>query len=114
MSERLSYAAIGFFFGAVLAAVFWWLYGLGFSSNLGPSPSQSSFWPWLKYLGGGGAVAGFVLKERVGDLAGLVFRGAYEAEAFAYRGPEVPAWVIAVLLAVVASVAWFFLRSATP
>ncbi len=107
MRDRLSYAAIGLVFGLFLAVVLWWLYGLGLSQHVGTPPVQPRLLPWLEYVGGGCAVAGFVLKERIGDLVG----SAVHAETYADRSSHVPAWAVALVLAAVAVAVWYFVAA---
>jgi hypothetical protein len=103
MRDRLSYAVIGFVFGAGLAAILWWLYGLGMSPSLGGSATQPGFGVWLKYVGGGFALAGFILKDRVGDLAGRGLHTVYDAEML-----DIPLWLVCAVLAAVSFAVWYF------
>ena len=109
MSTRLTYAAIGLLFGAVLAVALWWLYGLGLSMSWGhPDPSLAPrLQPWLVYVGGGCAVAGFILKERIGDLVGSALRLVYETETLGESSSNVPGWSIALVLLAVAALVWY-------
>jgi len=108
MFDRLSYAAIGLVLGALLAIPLWWLYGLGLSLHSGTSAIQPSVLPWLKYVGSGCAVAGFILKERVGDLVGSVVHAVYDAETYAEGSSHVPGWSVVLVLAAVAAAVWYF------
>ena len=108
MRDRLSYAAIGLVLGLLVATLLWWLHGSGFHVRLRLVPNwRSDLLPWLKFGGGGGALAGFVLKERVGDLMGGAVRGAYDVET-AGRNPGVPTWLAFLMLAGVALSVWYF------
>jgi hypothetical protein len=110
MSSRLAYAAIGLLFGGVLAVVLWWLYGLGLSVSWGHADRSLTphLQPWLIYVGGGCAVAGFILKERVGDLVGSALRFVYDAETLGEGSSNVPGWLVALVLLGVAALVWYF------
>jgi len=111
MFDRLTYALIGLVFGAVLAVMLWWLYGLGLSMGLhlaGTSPAPRLM-PWLVGVGGGCALAGFVLKDRVGDLVGAAISLVYRVESGEVRH-EVSGGVMAlVLVGVVVLIAFLVL-----
>jgi hypothetical protein len=64
--------------------------------------------PWFVCIGGGCAIAGFILKERVGDLVGSAFRAVYEVENFESR---VPAWLtVLCLVCVVVAVGYLLVN----
>ena len=113
MIERAQYALIGAVFGAVVGALAWWLFGIGTPSMSRQAFLQPDLFAWLKPTCAVGAVLGFVLKDKVGSVAGeaisLVF-GAAMNSGQERSGPEVPRWlVVAVLVAVVLG-AWFYVR----
>jgi hypothetical protein len=109
MRDRLSYAAIGLVLGLLVATLLWWLHGSGLHVRMRLAGNwHSDLLPWLRIGGIGGAVAGFVLKERIGDLMGGAVQGAYEVETGA-RDRELPAWLIVLVLAGVALSVWYFL-----
>jgi hypothetical protein len=105
MRERLEYAVIGLVLGLILAAVVWFLNsGVGFHRR--SVVQHAELLTWLKYGGAGGAVAGFVLKERVGDLLGGVLHSEYDRAT----RPVLPWWMGLLILAVVVGMAWRFGR----
>jgi hypothetical protein len=109
MRDRLTFAMLGLIFGVMLGAVSWWLYGLGLSTRAGQPALQPDFWVWVKYAGGGCALTGFLLKERIADLLGSAFKAAYDVEAgTSADGNHVPTWLAAVFLAGVAAAVWYF------
>jgi hypothetical protein len=107
MRARLTFAFIAFVFGLALSAVLWGLFGLGLSMRPGTPALQPDFWVWAKYVGGGFAVAGFLLKERAADLVAGVLGIAYEHEAGTQEW-HVPTWLVVVSLAAVIAMAWYF------
>jgi hypothetical protein len=111
MRDRLSYAAIGLVLGSFLAVVLWWLYGLGLSQQWGFSAPQPRLLPWLAYVGGGSALAGFILKERIGDLVGSALHAVYDAETLGERSPTIPAWLVVVVLVAVVAAVWYFVAA---
>jgi hypothetical protein len=105
VNDRLAYAAIGLVLGSLLSIVLWWLYGVAMSPLLSSASPEPRLLPWLICIGGGCAIAGFIFKERVGDLVGSAFRAVYEVENLEGR---VPAWlVVLALVGVVAAVGYF-------
>lgn len=96
LGDRLAYAAIGFVFGAIFGAVLWVLYGLALSRNLTPGNDPvSGVLPWIKVVGGGFAVLGFLLKGRVGDLLGDGIAAVYAVETLEYSRWF---WVVGLLV----------------
>jgi hypothetical protein len=92
--DRLSYAAIGFFFGALMGSFFWFV--TGFKSHGSLASLHWSLFDWIKYAGGAFAVIGFIFRDRVGDAFGGLVNGIYEYET---RGISWGLWLI-VLLAI--------------
>jgi len=110
--DRLIFALMGFAFGAVLAVVLWYLYGL-----LPPSHHYRLFWrrpefdadltTWIKYVGGFFAAIGFVFKERVGDAMGDSLAGVYDDQAhWAGRLPSTLTGIALLVLIVLAIGKW--------
>jgi hypothetical protein len=110
MLNRLSYAVIGLVLGSIVAVILWWLYGLGLSYQWGPLPNSPApaLLPWLAVVGGGFGAAGFLLKEKVGDLAGSFVRGIYEAETLDRLSSDLPGWLVVVVLVAVVAAVWYF------
>lgn len=108
MRDRLSYAAIGLVLGSFLAVVLWWLYGLGLSQQWGFSAPQPRLLLWLAYVGGGSALAGFILKERIGDLVGSAFHAIYDLETLEERSRSIPSWLVVLVLVAVVAAVWYF------
>ena len=109
MQDRISYAGIGLVLGLLVATLLWWLHGSGLYLRHHPFGSwRSDLLPWLKFGGGGGAIAGFILKERIGDLMGGAVQEAYSVETASRRGRDVPTWLVVMVLACVALSVWYF------
>ena len=79
---------------------------MGFSHRMGSPVVQPDLLKWLKYVGGGCAIAGFVLKERIGDLVGGAVHAVYDVEA--RTETHVPTWFVVVFLVGVVSTVWYF------
>ena len=105
---RLSYALIGFLFGAAVGALLWWLYGTG----VGSAPSQTrltaGLGSYVKYVGLACAVVGFVLKDRVGDFAGTIINQVLNFEAGFGRDWSVPGWLVVLVGAAVVFLVWHY------
>ncbi|MGP1516439.1 MAG: hypothetical protein ACTTJV_02345 [Ottowia sp.] len=83
LGERLTYAAIAAFFGALLGVALWWLYGLGFSHTLRyRALAPAAFWHWVLGMSGGMAALGFVLCERAADWLGHLLTALFRFEDF--------------------------------
>ncbi|MCZ2498107.1 hypothetical protein GN316_15180 [Xylophilus sp. Kf1] len=106
MTERIIYAAIGAALLGALSPVLWWLYGLGMSRwGVPSSTTYSELRGWVLVFATCGAVVGFVLKERVGDIVGAVVNGIFEAES----GGNQPNWFwLALVAALGMAFIWFF------
>jgi hypothetical protein len=109
MGDRLVFAAIGAVFGLAVGAMLWWLYGLNFSRNAGPSLATiRPFLPWA--VGGSlaGGLGGFVLKDRAADLFAAVLKGVFDAE----DGRDIPTWLqVIAVLSILAVLTWIFWKS---
>ncbi|MGM9490645.1 hypothetical protein [Ideonella sp. YS5] len=111
MRDRLSYACIGLVLGLLVATLLWWLHGSGLHVRVRPVGTwRSELLPWLKFGGGGGAVAGFILKERIGDLMGGAIQGAYDVETSGRRECDVPRWLVFIVLACAVLSVWYFVK----
>lgn len=107
MIDRLQYALVGAVFGAFLAVLLWWVFGIGIGfrpqAHLAVEPSLTA---WLKPLIGIGALAGFVLKDKAGSLIGAVAGAVLHVELG--RDTNVPFWLFVVALAVLLVGVLFF------
>ena len=102
-TDRFIYAILGGIVGAILGAVSWFLYGLGFSHwQHGPGDTNVLHWvyPSATFL----AVYGFIFKDKVADAAGD------EAEAIVRRETRdrsQPWWAALIVVAIVLGVLWY-------
>jgi hypothetical protein len=103
--DRLAYALIGFFFGAVFAIVLWILYDKGFSRQPGHPEVHAGVLAWIKYVGGAFAIIGFLFKDRVGSAIGSSSSEVYNYEAGKY---DPPTWFVVLLLVAIAVAVWHF------
>ena len=79
LSARLSYALIGFVFGALLGMLYWFVYGFRPHSFLGHL--HLSMLDWVKYSGGAFAAIGFLFRENVGNVIGGLFNSFFDSNS---------------------------------
>ena len=79
--ERLTYCLIGAIFGALVGVVCWWLYGLAHSLRYDGPGVDPVLKHWLTYVPIAFAVAGFVFRERIGDILGDAFGAITDFES---------------------------------
>ena len=113
MLERLQYALIGGMFGCAVGALLWWLFGIGgtrFSHTMFLEPSLLV---WLKPSAVVGAVLGFLLKDKVGSIAGGAVSAAFDEKLDSSRqsqGPQAPTWLVVSVLLLIVGAVWFYLH----
>ena len=107
--DRFSYAFIGALFGALLAVVCWWLYGLAFSIRYNGPGIDPQLLHWVKTLVGIFAVLGFVLKDKVGSVFGDTFASIFNFEADRTDG-HISWWQALIALIIVAGLIWYLVR----
>jgi hypothetical protein len=112
MTTRLTYALIGCLFGAFAGFVVWWVLGFGVWHRGALSIRGAGLIDLAKYMAAIGAVLGFVLKDRVGDIAGGVIEAVFHIRmGTSSRDPwHAPTWLIAEVLIAVLGIAWRFAR----
>lgn len=105
--DRLIYALMAAFFGALLGGVGWWLYGMANSLTYSGHPLDPVFRHWVIGGAAGFGVLGFVMGARVADVAGDAFNAMlhFEFSEVPYRTASVLALLLfcALLLAAI----WF-------
>ena len=104
--DRLAYALIGGVFGAVLAAVCWWLYGLAFSLRYWGPGIDPNLIHWVMSLGAAFALLGFILKDRVGSVVGDAFAAIFNFEADHHPRNDVSGWQALFILVLVGVLIW--------
>jgi hypothetical protein len=107
ITERISYALIGAFFGAIIGVAFWWLYGLAHSLNFSGIDIDPVLRHWLTYSSGAFAIFGFVFREHVGDVFGVVMSAVFHFESNQSSNESAGIWVGLVFLAIVIAAIWF-------
>lgn len=107
IGDRVSAAAVGLFFGAIIGFALAWLTGV-YSNRLGPSDTPVDFKHWVAYCALGFGAVGLVLGPFVGTLLGSVISGIFRFEQTETSNPEVPpGLVVIVLITVIVAVWWF-------
>jgi hypothetical protein len=106
IAERITYALIGAFLGALLGVACWWLYGLANSlSYYGPG-IDPVLRHWLVGMGGGFSLLGLVFRERLGNIVGDTLNAIFHFEiGEAPDGRSGPV-VIWLFVAIVIAVTW--------
>ena len=105
--DRIVFAAIAGFFGAVLGLVCWFLYGIGFSQSFPGMSWNPDALPWITALGGLFALFGLVLKERAADIVGDTIAGLLTTESGRDYGPNLSVGKIILVIAFIAAVIWY-------
>ena len=106
ISERFSYALIGFIAGALVGVVCWWLYGLAHSLNYHGPGMDPVLRHWVTYSSGAFAAIGFLFGERVGDVFGDTINAIFHFEVN-YTPRESSTVFGIVLLAIIIAAIWF-------
>ena len=102
-SDRISAAAVGAVFGAMVGFALAWIIGI-YSNTLGSGFAEVSFKHWATGCAIGFGVVGLVFGPYVGTLLGSVISGIFEFES---ADKHVPTWpIVLALLAIIAGVWW--------
>lgn len=108
--DRLGYALIGLVFGAILGLGVWFLYDAGLSVRMGAPEIHLGLFGWVKVLGGGFALLGFLFKADAGAATGGTVREIHDYEARKTPALDIPGWLaIALCIAIAASI-WHWIR----
>lgn len=78
--DRLLYALISSFFGAIVGVMGWWLYGQAHSLNYDGPAMHPVLQHWLQYSVATFAVLGFVLKDHVAEVVGDTLSAIFHFE----------------------------------
>ena len=105
--DRLGYALLGLFFGAVIGIAGWWLYGLAHSLNYRGPGMDPLLRHWVQYTGGVFAALGFVFRERAADAVGDTVSGIFHFEFNETPGRAASAGVCGVVLVITLATIWF-------
>jgi hypothetical protein len=110
VTDRLTYALIGFVLGAFIGVACWWLYGLAFSLNYSGPGIDPVLRHWVVYVGGAFATLGFILRDCVGDALGNTIQAIFHFESGDAPSSGTNPWVALVFLAIVLVAFWFITR----
>jgi hypothetical protein len=107
VGERLTYALIGSFFGALLGVGCWWLYGLGFSQSFNGSGIDPILRHWVASLSATFAALGFIFRAQVGDFIGDSLSAIFQFESQNTRARPVSVFFAIAFIALVIALTWF-------
>ena len=105
--DRLTYALIGFLFGAVIGVACWWLYGVGMSRHHLGHGVDPMLRHWVQFVGLGFSAIGFLFREQVGDAIGNAIGAIFQWESERYTTRGSVALATALLVGVVLAAWWF-------
>ena len=105
--DRLGYALIGAFFGAILGIVGWWLYGVAHSLNYSGPGMDPVLRHWVQYCGGAFSAWSFVFRERAADAVGDTVSAILHFEFNETPGRTASVLVCCVALAITLAAIWF-------
>lgn len=105
--DRLTYALIAAFFGALLGCAGWWLYGMAHSLNYSGRPMDPVFRHWVIGSAGAFAVPGFVVGARAADVVGDAFSAIFHFELNQAPGQAAGLAAGLIFLVLVGVALWF-------
>lgn len=103
IGDRVSAAAVGAVFGAIVGFALAWILGV-YSNTLGPGIAQVTFTHWVTGCAIGFSLVGLVFGPYVGTLLGSVINGIFEFES---ADKHAPIWLIVVVLLVIIIGVWW-------
>ncbi|MDP3832472.1 MAG: hypothetical protein Q8Q82_00795 [Hydrogenophaga sp.] len=110
MSDRLAYALLGAVFGAMTGVVVWLLLGFGAWPRGSLSIRGAGLVTLAEYMALIGAVLGFTLKGKIGDIVGSVIATIFSIRTGTPQAHswEVPNWLKVAVAVSVAIAIWHF------
>ena len=105
--DRLSYALISGFFGAIVGAAGWWLYGEAHSLNYNGPAMHPVLQHWLQYSIAAFAALGFILKDHAGEVVGDTFSAIFHFEINSTSDQNIRVVGSLVFLAACIAAIWF-------
>ncbi len=105
--DRLGYALIGLFFGALIGVAGWWLYGVAHSLNYDGPGMDSVLRHWVQCSGAAFAVLGFIFRARAADAVADTVSGILHFEFNETPGQAASVLVLCVALGLVIAAIWF-------
>ena len=105
--DRLSYALISSFFGAILGTIGWWLYGEAHSLNYDGPAMHPVLQHWLQYSVAAFATLGFILRDHAGEVVGDVFSAIFNFEINSTPEQNVRILGSLVFIAICVAAIWF-------
>jgi hypothetical protein len=110
--DRLAYALIGLVLGVAAAAVLWVLVHAGRSAGRAAHVFDPGFGRWVKVVGLGFAVLGFLIKDRAGSVMGALLDLTCKSAVDRSGGErEMPNWLVAVVVVGLAGAVWYLHRA---
>lgn len=107
MIDRLLFALLGAFIGGFLGFGCWLLYGCGLSTAMYNAALPPVLKHWLYGMGGGLAILGFLMQERMADVLGDIISVVFHVETQTSPETDKVSWVfVSVCIALVAALLW--------
>ncbi len=106
LTDRLTYAALGAAFGAVIGFILFWLLGV-YSNTLGPTGLVRTPAKPIALVAAAFAAIGFIFGPSVGTAIGNTIAAIFEFERASFY--EAPTWLVVLVLAAVAFAVWHWL-----
>lgn len=115
LPDRLLFAALGAFVGCFLGFLCWLLYGCGFSATLHNAVLHPVLKHWLYGVGGGFAILGFVMQDKMANVLGDLISVIFHVEAQTSPIEEKVSWVFVLVFAVlIVALVWSTAPTNTP
>lgn len=105
--DRLGYALIGLFFGALIGVAGWWLYGVAHSVRYRGPGMDPLLRHWVQYGGAIFGVLGFLLRERAADVVADTLSAMFHFEFNPAPGRVASAVLGCVVLVIAVAAIWF-------
>lgn len=109
--DRITYALIGAFFGAILGVAGWWLYGLAHSLSYSGPGIDPVLRHWVAHAGWVFAVIGFMFRQRVADAVGDTLQALFHFEMDDRPGERASPLVHVLVVILIVAAIWFSVPS---
>lgn len=109
--ERLTFAALGTFFGALVGVLLWFLYDYGASLRLWPPEIHLGLRVWCMGFAGVFALVGLVLGAETGTVIGSILSVIFRFESYEDMQEHSGRLRYFLLALILICAVWFFMHS---